>query len=61
MVSDFRCLDVDPKNRPTARDLVAMLSCMPAVAPFPPLAEKSANTTEVSSENPLLYHQAMQP
>jgi serine/threonine protein kinase len=32
-----RCLDANPLNRPTARELVAVLSLLPATPPFPPV------------------------
>ena len=34
-----RCLDLNPSNRPTARELVAVLSLLPATPPFAPVVE----------------------
>jgi len=36
-----RCLDPNPLNRPTARELVAVLSLLPATPPFAPAVVES--------------------
>lgn len=40
---DCRCLDLDPLQRPTARELVAVLSCLPATPPFAPGLQKAGS------------------